>query len=1291
MITEKYKDIAPTISYLGDKLILVQAWKKSHTYIRKHNWYADILELDCSIIDLEERIKEWSLLLTEQPYKPDPLRVVWAPKSQKWHFPQGSKKLWYPIDRNGKRDKQALRPLAHLSIRDQTIATSVMLCLADAIETAQGPTDETDFLKAQREGIYSYGNRLQCEWITHLNKGRQAKFSWGSSKCYRQYYDDYKCFLKRPKEICNYYSTSLSPNKELYIISLDLSKFYNNIDLNSLLDELKFLYEDYYTIYNPFQAYEEDSEFWEKVQEVFDWEWSDKDYDANNTILQNAKSQLGLPQGLVASGFFANAYLIRFDRMIGNYLKVKQKKDDEINIGSMKLKILDYCRYVDDIRLVVEVSKKESIDDIKQNISEFMESKIEEHLKVLKSKDSMKIKINANKTSIISYHQLSNESNISTVMSSIQSRISGTPDLETLHQVIGELGSLLKMSDIIQEKEKQKGNPLELSRIFLPHLDVRDDTLKRFAATRLVRTLRDKKSMTVHSEKVAVNEFDGNEITASNLIEHEFETAARNLISLWSQDISLSLLLKCGFDLYPDVKLLYPVLEALELKLFTSEKGEKVITEVKSAEYVISDLFKGASIYIGYRDENAYPNNLNLQAFHEELAALAKKILTGKKQFPWYVKQQAILFLITNKDFGITISEDESELKLYKLLLESILYKVSNKDYKNRLATSLVAQQLNPNKQKYVMWFINFMDQLISDESKKSAIKTVAMSRDDLLQEILKSDKIRGLKWSNLIPTRIKNHFYINNYSEFDLNTKESIPLLTIIQSRKNPFIQENALLLLTKAILDNSDSKEHLNKGRGILDLKVRCDDWLKIQNPDFKGFRVIWDIQENDDTTSLINNKDWVDEKFLWMYSLGMILRSCITGEFDFTTHSFVYTADEGKYKGIKSTSFTRQFSIINSSIGLVRDYGPVTPWLSELLYKLLQWPGIIQWEGNIQNWRDISNLSDLQKIINNRLKHQSEIYGKLSQTPVYKIPISKSLNSNNSKLRFAVVQPLLPQSNDFNTKDPTNWSEAFRNKHRDHLASICHLITKQVDSTIRARKDLEKYEKSNDSFEGVDVIVFPELSVHPDDIYILRSLSDKTKAHIFAGLTFIQPSTFTNPINQALWLLRSEHKSGREFISVYQGKQHMTNSEKKMGIQPHRPYQIVVELDRSGENPICLAGAICYDATDLSIAADLRDVSDVFIISAMNKDIQTFDNMVGYLHYHMYQPIILANSGEYGGSTVQAPFTKHQRTIAHVHGNQQIAISIFEIDPSIFKLKTKPSPLPDIKTPPAGYKGR
>jgi hypothetical protein len=145
-----------------------------------------------------------------------------------------------------------------------------------------------------------------------------------------------------------------------------------------------------------------------------------------------------------------------------------------------------------------------------------------------------------------------------------------------------------------------------------------------------------------------------------------------------------------------------------------------------------------------------------------------------------------------------------------------------------------------------------------------------------------------------------------------------------------------------------------------------------------------------------------------------------------------------------------------------------------------------------------------------------------------------------------------------------------------------------------------------------------------------------------------------------------------------------------ERVMGVKGYRPHQTLVDLPVGTKTRTRIAAAICYDATDLDLVADLRDRSDMFLVAALNQDVQTFDNMVAALHFHMYQPVLLANSGEFGGSTAQAPFPKHERMIAHVHGNNQVAVSVFEIDPAPFK-STSPGKVPkELKSAPAGYKG-
>jgi hypothetical protein len=126
----------------------------------------------------------------------------------------------------------------------------------------------------------------------------------------------------------------------------------------------------------------------------------------------------------------------------------------------------------------------------------------------------------------------------------------------------------------------------------------------------------------------------------------------------------------------------------------------------------------------------------------------------------------------------------------------------------------------------------------------------------------------------------------------------------------------------------------------------------------------------------------------------------------------------------------------------------------------------------------------------------------------------------------------------------------------------------------------------------------------------------------------------------------------------------------------------------VDYGNEGPFHLTGAICYDSTDLDLASDLKGKTDLFIIVAHNRDVRTFDTMASALHYHMYQHIAVVNKGEFGGTTIQAPFKEHyDKVISHVHGNDQISINIADLDLAAFRrrsLKYK-----EVKKKPANLK--
>ncbi|MBU8710948.1 hypothetical protein KM924_00370 [Brevibacillus parabrevis] len=1278
IIDKKYGILSPQKQYVTDTVILAQAWKKSHNYIRRHNWYANVLELDLSTLDLENRLNEWSQSLESEEYRPAKLRLVPAPKTCTWEFTSNG---WHPVKEKLESDKTYLRPLAHIKIQDQTIASAIMLCSANAIETLQGPTDIPDYHEAQRKQVFNYGNRLYCHWDKNEDGESIATFPWGNSKCYRMYYDDYQKFLERPKHFCQLYTHLNRRGTKHYVFSLDLKSFYDSIDRAALIDEAEELYNEYVERFTLDDSLQADPDFWEMARTVFDWEWNDSDQAMAKQVLNKDTLPDGIPQGLVAGGFFSNIYLLRFDQEVGKSIHQKVASSD----FSEPFIIRDYCRYVDDIRLVVEAADTVEIEQLKQMVTEHIQAKLNSHLSQMGAEPDS-LEIHPDKVSIQSYEEISNQSDLSGRMQILQGTLSGTPDIEALRQIVGGLDGLIQLSEQLGDSAVEHVNNLALSKIAVKNADVKSDTLKRFAAKRLVDALRLQKSMIGSSDQNP---------TVNSHIDHDFELYARKLIAVWSKNPSLSSLLKFGLDLFPSAKLLKVVTEALEQKLYMKVNNDTELSHQKLVmEYVSADILCACSVWIGHHSKKHDPEHADLLAFREHLAVFARKILDAQDKMSWYVKQQAALYLASVGQ-AYVLNDESSELQPYALLHRALLYSaITSKNRKDMLTMALIVQQLHPNPDRFSSWFAEAYQKWKRQPTQKiRSLKFLCANRPDLLQRILSSLTIEK-EIVQQVP-ELSSIIYRNSLkkqADWSSATATNTPvsLASLITSADNPFQQENALLHLMLELLKPGSGKEdaftRLNSENGlsIEDLQITMTDKEAWQNPYKKPFAI--SVTSTKSSYSL-PTPHWVKAECRWMYNLGCILRACLTGEYDYTTNSFLMRQDHSVsagYRGLRSTWFSRRFGMSSLASSLFPEPLPLSPWMSELLFLLLQWPGIDYRE------RFVHGISAAQsdrkkwlKIIQNRMQEQQKVFGKLSNTPGYVLPVKLQKRQDDRLFRVAIVQSLLPYMDDFNAKDPMHWSSDFREKHRAHIADLCHMVEKHLATWHAAIKRSGK-----ESAYVADLIVFPELSVHPDDIDYLLRLSHKTKASIFAGLGFQKRASDQATVNQAIWILNSDENP---LVAVWQGKQHMTKLERKMNIQSHRPYQAYVEFQK-GNQSIRVAGAICYDATDIALTADLRDISDMFVISALNKDIGTFDNMVSALNYHMFQPVILANTGEYGGSSAQAPFSGHEKIIAQVHGKDQLAISMFDIDPTLFKTKSRSSkPEPQVKSPPAGFAGR
>lgn len=1247
LIDPFFQKLQPSIEYLCHEVIIAQAWKKTHTYIRTHNWYADTLALDVSALGLESNAVKWAKQLGDETVHLYPMELIPAAKSEMWvvdrekgWIPKSSSAQYCEKDKEHadyRRNNPPLRPLAHLMVRDQTWATAAMLCLADVVESAQGDCGGNSYQAARSKNVYSYGNRLLCDW-----KDGKAWFRWGNSQTYRKFFTDYQKFLKRPVVIGSEVANSLGDTDHVYVVSLDLEKFYDHVDKKQLSVRLQELCEQ-----NGYIACEK---FWQAFDKITDWQWNDSAHARANEL--NLKLGKGLPQGLVSSGFFANAYMLNFDRKVGDYIHKPIPNSSGIVLH-------DYCRYVDDLRLVVSIDDDDCYEQICDVVNALISTLLTKHA-------GENLKINTKKTNITALPDLNNSGSISERISQLQQDLSGPMDRDIIESSLGVLEGLLStpvedLSSFTSEQDKS------LIRIAKFDHDVRSDTLKRFAANRLETILRNKRRMTDNLIPAKGRK--------TSTIDNESELIAKKLVWSWMKDPSLALVLRKAIEIYPSPSILEPVLSAIYRRCSFGEN--KLVDKVSAAmaDYLLADMFRCCSDFHSYFQRIEHPLTASPNAVFAVAGQFAQKAIAHNESLPIFVKRQALLLLAILQKPAQLEFEDANENESMQDSLHRILSGKQPPWQHQRFALYEVAAQITNSPDTIASFLIEIVEKQEYEEQKKLVDELA--KRGGPFWEIF----WKKMKKSNM-PKKLIDEY---KWAAPPLPASpQKVPqrLSTLLSATENPFVHESALIKLALSLLNFQKEKCSILYSPSQITLTQKgkqsaWSDWSEIWKP-----RVFIECRESKRQYPFdprFNIPDWIhnDGDARILYWLGTVLRAVVVGVADFTGNRWKCGKTIG-YKGLRTGWYKRRMGMMHAPEALVGEYSTVSQWSSELLMKCLQWPGFESTHISHEDIKHIESVEELIECLKNRLKTLDDYYCVASGLPTIITHIERPSVKKNMPFRLVTVQSLLPKTGSFSKVDPTLSDPKTKAINRDHLARVCQITYKTLEATLKTEN-----KETQELYPCSDLIVFPEISVHPDDQDILKRLADKTKSMVLAGLVFVNHDD--KLVNIARWLIPDYRHTGRQWTIRDQGKGNLTANEKKIGIQSFRPCQHIIEVGGDTEGPHKITCAICYDSTDLKLASDLKGKTDLFMVLAHNRDVNTFDAMATALHYHMYQHVAVVNKGEYGGTTVQAPYKEqYDRLISHVHGSGQISISISDLD--LFAFKRKSKKYREVKTPPA-----
>ena len=1238
--------LKPNLELLKKEYVLVQAWKKTSRYIRYHNWYADTLSLDLATVNLPQFIAETAdCLKNPGQWEAKPLRIVPAPKSQNWRVcPKTG--AWGPI---GNGDSRTLmRPLAHVGLRDQVIATAIMLCLANRVETRQGDPRDQYGDPELRKKINSYGNRLFCD---RINGGLHHR--WGSGELYRSYYEDYQSFVSRPTTVAE--SVEPKDGKRVFIVESDLSKFYDRVRPERLMGVVRSLRCD-----------DDDQCFFKLAERVFDWRWDPHDHDDIMPFVEELKpddfTRVALPQGLVSAGFFANIVLLAFDEELRSNFGKKVCCD---------IYLEDACRYVDDLRMVVTTT----LDDrsCKTAVTNWLRETLKATAPGLDLSDD---KTRANQFGDAERPIVRQ----SIKMRRIQSAVSGGFDAVEGESILDTIQGLMRSQQDLSRAEADGGWALT------PMTDVPDQTVDRFSANRYRKTYRSIRPL-LEDQRLSISSDrsrSGLEHTrvfggprSRQELDDDAKAFALRLIQRWVEDPSKVRLLRVGLDIWPGPEILQEILGLLKPLVETGQQNDVPTQQV--AWYCLAEILRAGATETGIvDDEDCLPKNVGLKRYREILCAEAARLVSlSAGLIPWYLQQQAYLFLASfAPSAALSVRPAKiAEMQEYRrliLFLRGEISRLSSADFATLAVIARRAILDADRTAELVRWGLT---------AKRK--KEIAYRDPSFALELNKVD----MNFSKNLSAHIREDLCIETSAP--CGDLRSLAEIVLSEGPASPLRNELSILrfaarLLEELQLPKNSQVEIITPG------KVQLESDIDGDIAEVSRVKVLKVQTLSSD--SLYAPPGWCDSSDRWRFRLGFLLRFILSRQPDFTNNVRPVYWKEGyaTYRQVRSHWFQRIYGLYNGQPAFGDDWLPITDWMERFLLALLHWPGCRI--PSDFNW--VRHGIDKAKVeIEKRIKYLEEKRGAATKTLMMPM-ISEwpTEDTQTRSLRGCVLQTVVPEEKDFDRCDITLSQPEIRKKHRNHLSAALEAIKKMLD--------LRRTHLGGD--DRLDWLILPELAVHPRDVKThLIPFARQYKTMILAGITYEELLQDKPPVNSALWIMPKEPKGqGLQIQTRRQGKFHIAPDEKQLGPHSFRPCQWLIGYpwSETQPRPLWLSASVCYDATDLKLVADLREKSDVYAVPSFNKDVSTFDQMALALNYHMFQYVVVVNNGRYGGSSAYWPVQKdYKRQIFHMHGQPQASIAFFEIEDISFVLgrpnhetrNDSTTDTPKWKSPPAGLK--
>ena len=667
--------------------------------------------------------------------------------------------------------------------------------------------------------------------------------------------------------------------------------------------------------------------------------------------------------------------------------------------------LADSCRYVDDLRILVAVAPNldGSSNDLGKTVSKWLGQVMEENATglALSPEKTQVAALGGDERPLVRQ---------SAKMNRIQSAVSGGFDALGGEEILDAIQGLMRAQEALSVGDDSGWR-------FSPVPDVRDETVARFGAARYRTTFRSIRPLLQDDDTPDESEVGrgdtppGGRLRVARTrreLDEDARAFALGLLQRWIDDPSNVRLLRIGLDLWPDVELLREVLSLL--RPFTETGGRRKAPR-RVAWYCLAEVLRAGATETGLvADTESLPPEINLESYRAELGREAARLvgLPGPT-IPWYLRQQALLFLAASDPAGapFTRTGTVQETQHYRELIRFLrgegdrLRKLRSSDF---ATLAVLARRAFVDRARAV--------ELTQAGISPSRTWQLAQKAPSFLLELI--DTETDARLFDDLPPRIRED--LCQASESSDDDHDTLAKVVLDTHPGGPLRNELSLLRFATAFLEQWREQEPPPEVIAPVQVQLRLTEEFGIA--EVEDLRILRSRAKP--SGSLYEPPSWCEAGERWRIQLGFLLRFILSGQPDFTrpVSGASWKETASAYRPAESHWYQRLYGLYSGQPAFGDDWLPITDWVEGFLLALLLWPGCRAPDGF--DWVE-QGINEARTQIDERIAFLDQRRGSATRALVLPLPAKRPAAMNAERpLRACVVQTAIPSFDDFHRPD-------------------------------------------------------------------------------------------------------------------------------------------------------------------------------------------------------------------------------------------------------------------------------